>query len=552
MPDNMNFKNLHIIILFVSSLAFPLSAAGQIKAARVSIAPLNRATIYFSKLPDKFTSSLSEDKRKINIKAINSGVEETARVTRGEGVIDEVYIQTIDANLDISISLKDKRGYTVAPLPYSNALMVEAFVWERLSPAEDNYRNALLALESGVARTAIRYFTKSSKLGNDQAAAMLAIQLLKTGDVNLAYEYALMAVRANTNIADSYACLAQIYKMRSDMEKSKQYAGIFFQMTGLKSFPELSVGTVEFVDSIPSGPVSLLKMMNDPFYGDSTFFNDTSSIADTAGFAKDTLISEIPDSLSRTAESKTDDMPEWFKYLIIFAVVTVIGLGLIVAMLYLKWRNSQMKSLKKAKPKSKEKTKTQQPEKQQSSLPSASLAAKAYTKQQQSATTTINTDVKLTQSTERSLKEREKLPEELTAEDPAIKKEEQQELERILSKFRKQAEIDLNKEEEQKKTRFEETENFQTTQKPALPAKVELALHLAQEQQKLKRKNIENLDKEKLPTDVNKLADVAKKLGIEKSSLETKKSLEKMQSDKQSLNKLFEKFSSKDDDSSDK
>ncbi len=72
--------------------------------------------------------------------------------------------------------------------------------------------------------------------------------------------------------------------------------------------------------------------------------------------------------------------------------------------------------------------------------------------------------------------------------------------------------------------------------------KVELALHLQQEQQKLKNKAISELNRQSIPSDQSKLNETAKKLGIEKASLNTKKMLDSIEDDKNHLNQLANKF----------
>ena len=82
----------------------------------------------------------------------------------------------------------------------------------------------------------------------------------------------------------------------------------------------------------------------------------------------------------------------------------------------------------------------------------------------------------------------------------------------------------------------------------SLPAKVELALHLQQEQNKLKRKSLENIDEKMLLANPKKLTETAKKLGIDIGMLETKQSIEKIKQSKDQLDELGKKFKEKGED----
>ena len=77
---------------------------------------------------------------------------------------------------------------------------------------------------------------------------------------------------------------------------------------------------------------------------------------------------------------------------------------------------------------------------------------------------------------------------------------------------------------------------------PNVNAKLQLAMHLADEQKKIKAQNLENLKNSTIPSDKKKLSEVSRKLGIEKGGLETKAAMEKILKDKNKLKKLTDKF----------
>jgi cytoskeletal protein RodZ len=87
-------------------------------------------------------------------------------------------------------------------------------------------------------------------------------------------------------------------------------------------------------------------------------------------------------------------------------------------------------------------------------------------------------------------------------------------------------------------------ESYKTQAKDSgnMNAKLQLSIHLAEEQRKIKSQNIENLKNTTIPTDKKKLSEISKKLGIEKGVLETKAAMEKILKDKDKMKKLNDKF----------
>ena len=191
-----------IVIVFCYSL---LAAFAQVQIQRLEIEPLNRAILYCSEIPKNFKTELSADKQKITLKFENARVLDSAREFHGKGIIQDIYVQSFKNNLEISIILKDKRGYTTIPMPYSRALAVEVFQWDKIDEGEDNYRSGLLAIEDNLIPTAKKYLLKSVSLTNTDAAGILGILNLQSGNIKEAIGDFTIALKSGTKIPDVFA-----------------------------------------------------------------------------------------------------------------------------------------------------------------------------------------------------------------------------------------------------------------------------------------------------------------------------------------------------------
>ena len=73
----------------------------------------------------------------------------------------------------IFIQLKEKQGFTVCHLPYSDAWCIDVFDWDKLSAHDDMYRGAQLALQDGLAQLALQNLRTVAEKGHSDAAAFL-------------------------------------------------------------------------------------------------------------------------------------------------------------------------------------------------------------------------------------------------------------------------------------------------------------------------------------------------------------------------------------------
>jgi hypothetical protein len=491
-----------IILLFISSNM--LHSANHVK--KIEINPLNRTTIYCTDIPLDFQSRLSDDKLKITITLPNSTIEDDARKVSGNGIITDVYAQKQDTSLDIMVMLKDKRGYTAAMLPYTKTIIVETFDWKKLSKDEDEYRSGLLAFEEKIYASAKVHFEKAIVGDIPDVGVYLGIVYLKAGDLNKAMESFITARSSGTKLPDVYAGLAQIYSMKGDNDKAKHYRELFKKETGQAYFPYLDIADSLKLEIPKDEQFSLLSE------SDLSENKDTAD-TDQKSLIKDSLNKEIKADTTATKTNTELSEPSWLTYIVIAAAL----LFIVVLSSYIKWRKQQLKN---AKPKSSNEF-NRDLEKVKKTLAPTSHAAKKYQENAQ-----ISKDPKPT-----APKQKQQMPKE----NPDARKE----LEKLAKKL-KQDQEKIEKDKLDENILEKNKDNIQNKSK--INAKLELAMHLQKEQQKLKKKNIETLKESVKPSDIDKMSDIAKKLGIEKGMVEADKQLKKLTTDKDTINKLADKF----------
>lgn len=496
-------KYLAVIILIFS---ISVDSLGQNQLIRIKSNDSNRVILYFSSKPNSYKSELSEDKRKVILKIAKCTPNEDARKAYGKGYIQDVYVLQTNSDTEVNIILKDKLGYTANILPYSKALIVEVFRWSDLKASDDHYRSGLLALESGLEDIAIKNFVAALSLGNYQASAYLGLIYLQKGQIGKASEYLRIAAIRNANIDDIYAGISQILKMQNNFDKAIKFADIFKMRSGLDHYLDLPIESANDTTNYTNEQLAQGDYFDDILALEIK--SDTSS-ADTLNkqFAK--LFEEATTDDNSKSLKETELIPSWITVLIAGIFAFVLILVIIIAILYYKWRKKQKEKVAANKTESKFDSYLQ--ENYHSGSTISSRAVSAY-KQQEDAAISQN----ISETTEKSNESVTELKNKLFD---------------TLDKLSEKQEND-----KESKIEFENT--------PKSP-KIELALHLQKEQQKLKQRNIEAMTKTKLPTDVKKMTEFAKKLGIEKGSIEVKKALDDILSNKEYMAKLSEKFKTK-------
>lgn len=533
----MKNKLINILLFTTIGVVFAsTSLFSQYRLERVDFGPLNRVVLGFNDLPPRYSTVLSNDKKKININIPDCQVLESARSLVNNGIIKEIYTTINKRNINISVILSESRGYTCVALPYSKSLIIEVFNWNQLSADEEAYRTALLGLEDNIIESAKKDLITAVKAKNANAAAINGLLLLRLGKPNSALLNLRYAQKAGANISDIYAAMAQIYTLRGDLANARMYSDEFMRQSNLKIVPSIEIKELLEKDSSFSEPIDfLLELLKDS----SIAKNDTVKKNDNTKADKrfDNLFNK--DSVSQAEDGGILGL---YKQFALYFIAIVAALALIILYLYLKWRNKQIQLISNAKT-----NKIKKPIK-----PEPKAKAQKETKESNPAA-----EKKVKAPVNKALEQYKKSSGEIFDKVIEDNEEEKFKPKKIEKKKIEKIEEDVidSSIEETNLSKQEKSEldvvvapNIESEEKPkskAIPAKVELAMHLAQEQQRIRKETLENLNKTGISADKDKLIDMAKSLGIERGSIEAKSSLQKMQTDKETLMKLEQKFNVK-------
>jgi len=498
-------KISHKILVFISALLFCgnfLFAQQMLK--NITIDPKNRVFLFFRNYPISFKSSLSDDKMNITLSLNNCTVADTARMKPGRGIINDVYVNSQKNGITIFISLNEQTGYTAVPLPFTRSVVVETFRWVDLTPSEDTLRQGLLALEDNIADVAQRLLFSASLRQEPLAAFHLGLLYLQQGKINSALHNLRFAELYGVDIPDLYAAISQIYSIKDNLDSASKYAKLFQSKTGFSYLPKIPIANIIETDTICLEPVSHLNLVP-KVVQDSITRKDTSELAKKfEAILKDTI-------------KKEDEIPAIYRQILTYIGGVVAGLILLVVYLYLRWRQKKQKEvlLKTSQSKNK-KTSTKTDPKKQNDQAAKLMAARAYSKMPKSSVDEPKQEKNL-------------------AKTESIKFEEKQKaIENIIEEIRS--------EQAEKEANTEPTENEPINKpKKTVSAKFEIAMNLVEEQRKIKQKNIEKLGKEFI-IETSRLNEIARSLGIEKGSLETRKAIENIEKDPEKMQKLLEKF----------
>ncbi len=530
-------KRIIYLLLSISAFSLKLTATELISA---KIQPLNRLYIEFSDLDVNIKSSLSDDKKKITLTLDTlsaNKLNDTA--LKSEGIIKQV---KINQNL-IDIDLTDARGYTIAKLPYSKNVVIEVFDWNKLTDAEEAYRMSLLALEDEITDVAKPDMLKAVQGKITDAGTFLGLILLQEGKVNSAQKNLEFAELSGTELPDTYAALAQIYTIKNDSLKAKHYEKIYKEKTSAEILPSINIKNIVEKDAKCSEPVEHLDKFLANQKKDTVKTKDTE---DTTKF-KNILAQDTTKTNDTTQIANNDNYKTIAKY----SIAVVIAFALLLLYFYLKWRQKQLESAKKNQQQQNVVTKTETKTKNinnNAEKPKNKAEKKKKENFGQIIDKTLEEELPNNQKRDNSKKNETELPlaqessknntpkvdveqkEARKAEAPTLKvpdtpEERTQKANELLS---------LMQQNIQKKEIQKEKEHKQ------LPT-IELASRLADEQKKIKEQQLSDLS-ETLELDENKINAISKKIGIEKSGIETKKNLSKIEDNAEEIEKLSKKF----------
>ncbi len=497
------FIRISIVLILLSSNHL----FSQNRINSVSINPLNRLRISFEKLPISYLSELSDDKKQITIQINEAFVFLDTNITN-QGIINKTVIKANSESCVINLSLNDKRGYTIATLPYSNTFIIDVFQWNSLSSGEDKFRTALIALESKVRESAYDDLISSLKENTKDAAAVLGLELIKDSYIEsakLVLNYA--ESKGDTSLYELYAGLSDIYNSIGNTTKSNEYSTKFLSLSKSSKLNFL---------------LNTFKNPNDSLFLQKLKFIDSlynKVEVDSIPIAKnDTNNRIINDSTKKTQTGLDSSIIEYIIYLLL-------AILLLIIYFYVKWRNNKLQDMinnKKIKiPDNNSDTKTKNDVQKK---PINKKLANIYKKNDE------------------SLEEKQ--------DKPIVKKIEKSESEKITEQNEKSKTLldivrkvqDENKEKEKQDSMHPQQESRSRTQ---IPAKVEIAMNIANEQKKFKEQSLEEFNTLSLPSDSEKLYEISKKLGIEMGGFEIRKQMEKIMKNDKTMEELKNKFTNR-------
>ncbi len=474
---------------------------------KIEINPLNRVLFYFDKLPNEYFSQLSLDKKKITIKIKNCTIVDSAKRAKGTGIIQDVYTSINKNQTELNIFLKDKRGYTAVPLPYSQTLMVECFQWDNLTNGEDIYRETLLAIENKINIGIQDSLLKAATLGDANSLTFLSFILLQKGYVKSSHKALTIANEKGSNIPDMYAALSQTYKLLGDEKKINQVNTLFYNATGLINFLEIAIP--ENLSNIQLADDSLFHILNE-----MGFSANSQNKSDSLIIFNQKDSSEIKKDTSSFLKNLEDESatPSWLSDFVLYFIILFLLMSIFIISSYFKWRKQQIKNRTKQK-------------NENSKFVKDFEKAKQTVNQGKIIDKTINEEINIPKSQSPSINKKE----EINFEDK---------LEKLAQKL-----VDSKKQSIEYQADIETISTIKEPVKKKIPPKIELALHLQNEQQRLKQQSIESLKGISLESNREKLIEIAQKLRLEKSSVETQQKLEELKQNEQSFSKLKDKFS---------
>ena len=523
-------------ILFLSFLlilinTFEINAAELISA---KIEPLNRLSLSLTNLDVKINNKLSADKKKITAEMpnlLNNKFKDT--ILFGEGIIKQV---KFDKN-SVEIELKEVRGYTVAELPYTNEIVIEVFDWNKLSEGEEAYRMALLGLEDDLIEVAKPDLLRAVKSDIADAGTFLGLILLKEGKINSAQKNFQFAELKGSIFAENYAALTQIYKIKKDTTNSKLYEEKYKEKTGNNNIPQIDLPEIIEKEEECLEPVSHL----------DEFLDKYKKEADTTDKQKEE--NSFQNILAKDTTTKDIGKIDTYKTIAKYAIAVVAAFALLLLYWYLKWRKKQLEKIEQkkvtqqkvnkkeadttGKQKVKKNHKDNKNEKSNNEKQSfgtvidRTIAEEVPYIQNIQTQKVAKTENKETETDKYSINEQDNniRQQQTTLEYPSSPEERSQKANELLAIM-------------QENIKKSETNNAKTQKQ--LPT-VELASRLADEQKRIKEKQLSDLP-EILELDENKINAISKKIGIEKSGLETRKTLNKIENDEEEISKLSKKF----------
>ncbi|MGE5479727.1 MAG: hypothetical protein ACM3U1_04775 [Chloroflexota bacterium] len=510
----------HLKYVLTLAALLPQIAFAAASLVRVDIAQPSRAYFYFNQQIPKHSTKLTEDKKNVKLTFLAGQIADSARSKRGDGVISNVYAQLLKKRIECDVILKAPMGYSTLSLPWSRAVVLDVFEWNKLSESDDAYRTALLALEEDLPEAAKPDLLKAASGGSAEAAFVLATLALMEGKANSALEALKYAERGGVSFPDLAAAKAQAYQLLGQPDSASRYSGLFISMS--RGLPFLPIATAPLSErpgeiSIPTNAWAAISAPADSATAKKP---DTSAATQFPGLFADTAAPAVE---RYEAPSLFDRFPLWLQATLALSLTTF----LLILWRYFKWRNAQL-AIKIAENKKLNDIRIK--EERAGAAEGNRKAVEAY-------------------------KNKGKIIDKAIKEEAGLKKTaasagaiERSELENLIRLYGGGAGL-AGGGTAPKKQVDDAPQKAGAGMPSATPERInpktELAQRLALEQQKLKNRKLTELAKSDLPGDENKRRNMAKEMGLELSSVEIKNALDKISDDKDRLAKLAQKFKNK-------
>ncbi len=532
---------LLFFIVVSASFSFFSARAAENTIERVDISQ-KRVVLYCAAEPKGYISQLSDDKRKILLSFSNYAAGENIRLTQGNKTIEDVYVKQKGKDIQVFIQLNEKKGFTATPSFYSRAIVVDIFAWDSLSAAEDSYRGALLGCEHGISTSAEINLKKAADAGSADAMVYSGILSLKKGNLDYAAQLLNRAIELKTTLPDAFAALAQIARIQNKPDKAKRFQDEFAQKTGVRSIIDIPVEYQPPTDSTSAEPLSLAQQLGQTISDDSaekiSSINDTvkttsKAVKDTTRFAS---IFQPASSASITSSTVQASMLDgWMKTSVMAAIGFAVTASFYLAWLYFRWRKNKLASLIAATPAQKLDESFGKALNGQFSDEPAWVAEAVAAPRQVAALYKQGSIINMEINAEYERQQEQEL---LIAEKP----------EEVIEPLAWENELSEQRIEWNEPPRGEMNVEILEPVAPLLggyfpPGEVELALHLQQEQQRHKSTALHSIGTNDIPYLAHELSKIAKKFGVEKNSLEVKRTLASLEQDSGAMKDLLAKFS---------